>query len=125
MVAPLLQAHEQALLERHMLDPCVAIVESVWEKSHKEPEMSTDQITQRVEALLRSRGETLTFNAREIGWKLRDLGIARRHNGKCKVVRFSREMRRRIHQLAAQFGLTLPKVAGCADCEDTQLIVHK
>ena len=103
----------------------MAIVEAVWAAAHKEKEMSTVQITDRVNSLLRDRGETLTYNPNEIGWKLRNLGLDRRHNGKRKVVPFSREMRRRIHQLAAQFGLKLPKVADCADCKDTQLIANK
>jgi hypothetical protein len=60
-----------------------------------------------------------------LGWKLRDLGLNRHHNGKGKVLRVSREMRGRIHQLAAQFGLKLPKVADCADCENAQTIVPK
>ena len=53
------------------------------------------------------------------------MGLARHNNGKCKVLRIDREMRRRIHQLAIQFGLELPKVPNCADCKDPQLIVHK
>jgi hypothetical protein len=122
---PLVEAHEQELLARRSLDPRVAIVEAVWAAAHKEKEMSTEQITQRVNALLHDRGENLTYNSKEIGWKLSNLALVRCHNGKCKVVRFSREMRRQIHQLAAQFGLKLPKVADCADCKDTQLIAHK
>jgi hypothetical protein len=122
-LTPLLKAHEQELLARRSLDPRVAIVEAVWAAAHKEKEMSTVQITERVNALLHSRGEFLTFNPNEIGWKLRDLGLNRRHNGKCKVVPFSPAMRWRVHHLAAEFGLKLPKVASCTDCKGTQLTV--
>ncbi len=53
------------------------------------------------------------------------MGLNRHNNGKCKVLRIDREMRRRIHHLAIQFGLELPKVPNCADCKDPQVIVHK
>jgi hypothetical protein len=122
---PLLEAHEQELLTRRSRNPGVAAVETVWAPAHKQPEMSTEQITQRVDALLRKRGEILPYNSKQIGWKLRELGLDRQNNGKFKVVRFSREIRSRIHQLAAQFGLKLPKVPGCADCEAMQVVAEK
>lgn len=125
MVAPRLKAHEQALLERHLLDPQVAIVEALWSAAHHEKEIAVKELTTRVNALLRSRGEISTYNEKQLGWKLRDLGLNRHHNGKCKVLRISREVRSRIHQLAAQFGLELSKAPDCADCEDPQLIARK
>jgi hypothetical protein len=124
-LTPLREAHEQELLACRSLDPHVAIVEAVWAAAHKEKEISTVQITERVNALLHSRGEFLTYNPNEIGWKLRDLGLNRRHNGKCKVVPFFPATRCRIHHLAAQFGLKLPKVASCTHCKGTQLTVPK
>ena len=124
-VAPLLQAHEQALRERRLLDPAVAIVEAFWSPLHNEKEFPVKELATRVTALLRSRGEISTYNEKQLGWKLRNMGLARHNNGKCKVLRIDREMRRRIHQLAIQFGLELPKVPNCADCKDPQLIVHK
>jgi hypothetical protein len=120
-LTPLADSHAQDLLATRVLDPHVAIVESVWAASHKEKEMSTDEITNRVSALLWERGQRFRYNSREIGWKLRNLGLSRQNNGKCKVVRFSHEMRLRIHQLAAQFGLQLPKIVDCKDCKRTQL----
>jgi hypothetical protein len=114
---PMIEAHEQNLLASRGRDPNVASVESVWAPSHKTKEMSTSAITKRVNALLRERGETLRYNSKEIGWKLRNLGLTSRHNGACKALLFSRDVRRQIHRLAAQFGLQLPKVAGCDDCK--------
>ena len=124
-VAPLLQAHEQALREQRLRDPEVVIVEAFWSPLHNEKEFPVKELATRVTALLRSRGEIFTYNEKQLGWKLRDMGLNRHHNGKGKVLRIDREMRRRIHQLAAQFGLELPKVPDCADCKDPQLIVHK
>jgi hypothetical protein len=121
-LTPLLEAHELDMQASRALNPDVVIVEVVWAPAHEEKEISTAKITERVNALLRDRGEIWQYNVREIGWKLANLGLSRRHNGKRKVVRFTREMRRRVHQLAAQFGLQLPKVADCDDCKGTQLI---
>ena len=70
-----------------------------------------------VNALLRDRGETLRYNSKEIGWKLRSLGLLSRHTGMRKALRFSRDVRRQIHRLAAQFGLQLPRFADCEDCK--------
>jgi hypothetical protein len=95
----------------------VAIEESVWAPSHKIKEMSTSAITKRVNALLHERGETYRYNSKQIGWKLRNLGLLSHHNGKRKALQFTRDVRRQIHRLAAQFGLQLPKVADCEDCK--------
>jgi hypothetical protein len=121
-LTPLLEAREQDLQANRALNPYVAIVEAVWAAAHEEREISSAEIATRVNALLHDRGEIWKYNVNEIGWKLSNLGLYRRHNGKRKAVRLSREMRRRIHQLAAQFGLRLPLVENCDDCKGTQLI---
>jgi hypothetical protein len=123
-VSPLLEAHEQELLERRFLDPRVAILEAVWTPAHEGKEISTARIAERVNALLRNRGESQVYNAREIGRKLRSLGLPRLSNGSNKVLRFSREICQRIHRLAAQFGLDLPKMMDCPDCQATQPVVQ-
>ena len=79
--------------------------------------MSTAEITKRVNALLRDRGETLRYNSNEIGWKLRNLELLSRHNGTRRALRFSRDIRLKIHRLATKFGLRLPLVADCDDCK--------
>ena len=117
---PMLEAHEQDLRASRGRDPLVASVEAVWAPSHTTKEMSTDAITKRVNALLGERGETLRYNSKEIGWKLKSLGLLTQHNGKRKALRFTRDVRRQIHRLAEQFGLQPPKVANCADCDDSK-----
>ena len=114
---PTIEAHEQDLLASRARDPHVAIVESVWAAAHEEKEMSTAEITKRVNALLRDRGETLGYNSNEIGWKLRNLELLSRHNGTRRALRFSRDIRLKIHRLATKFGLRLPLVADCDDCK--------
>jgi hypothetical protein len=124
-MAPVLEARAQELLARRSLDPHVAIVEALWSAAHREKEIAVKELTTRVNALLRSRGEISTYNEMQLGWKLRELFLHRGHNGKGKVLRISRETRRRVHDLAQQFGLKLPKVPECADCENAQTIVPK
>ena len=124
-MAPVLEARAQELLARRSLDPHVAIVEALWSGAHTEKEIAVKEITKRVNALLRSRGEISTCNEKQLGWKLRSLGLHRAHNGRGKVLRISRETRRRVHELAQQFALKLPKVPECADCENAQSIVPK
>ena len=121
----LLEAQDQELQARRSREPRVAIIEVTWSPAHKDKEMSTEQITQRVNALLWKRGEVLEYNSNKIGWMLRELGLKSRHNGKCKALRFSRDTRRQIHRLALQFGLELPKDPDCSDCNDPQLIGNK
>jgi hypothetical protein len=70
---------------------------------------------QRVNTLLRSRGECVEFGTREIGWKAADLGLPRQRTAQGKILKFSAELRAHIHRLARQFGLPL-EVQGCADC---------
>jgi hypothetical protein len=124
-MAPVLEARAQELLARRSLDPHVAIVEALWSAAHQEQEIAVKELTKRVNALLRSRGEISTCNTNQLGWKLRYLGLHSVHNGKRKVLRISRETRRRVHELAQQFALKLPKVPECADCENAQTVVPK
>jgi hypothetical protein len=124
-IAPVLEARAQELLARRSLDPHVAIVEALWSPVHPEKEISVKELTKRVNALLRLRGEISTCNTNQLGWKLRNLGLQRVHNGRCKVLRISRETSRRVHELAQQFALKLPKVPECANCENAQTVVPK
>ena len=118
-LAPLLEIHEEDLLASRSLNPAVAIVESIWGPAHDSKEISTAEITTRVNALLRDRGEIVEYNSRQIGWKLRHLELSRQHNGRRKALRFCREMSRRVHHLAAQFKLRLPKVVNCEEVVKT------
>ena len=71
---PMLEAHEQDLLASRARDPHVAIVESVWAPSHKTKEMSTAEITKRVNALLHERGETLSLQLEGNRLETQELG---------------------------------------------------
>jgi hypothetical protein len=119
-VAPLLESHEQELLRRRSLDPHVAIVEALWGPAHGVRKLSPSEVTKRVNAILRARGEVYEYNFWEIGWKLNNLLLCRHRHGNGRALHFSRESRQRVHELARQFGLKLPSIEGCPDCADVQ-----
>jgi hypothetical protein len=120
ILGPLLQSHERELLRRRSLDPHIAILEAIWAAAHEKRELNSSEITKRVNAILRSRGEVYEYTSREVGWKLRQLGLYRHRNGNGRALRFSCEIRSRVHQLAREFGVNLPRVEGCRDCSGLQ-----
>jgi hypothetical protein len=115
-VIPLLHRQEQDALARRSCDVNSAVVEVIWAQSHEGREITVSQITELTNALLRCRGETLMYRGHEIGWKLKNLGFYRHRNGGGMVLRFSRETRLLVHQLARHYGLTLVAINGCRDC---------
>lgn len=115
-VIPLLEAQQDDLREQQEGDPFRAILESLWTPSHESGEMTVADLTKRVNAILRSRGETSDLSSKQVGWKLRQLGLRRSRNAPGKFLRFSRDLRRQLHRLVRSFQLDLPKIAGCRDC---------
>lgn len=121
-VTPLLESQQQETLARRARDPQVVIVKAIWDPAHRPGKMSVTEITERVNAILLSSGELYVFNPLEIGWLLRKLRLDTRRSPNWKVVRFCSEIRERLHQLARQFELQLPIVAGCPECQRMQTI---
>jgi len=75
------------------------------------------ELTKRINEILRSRGETSVSDSRVIGWKLRRLGLPRERNSDGMRLRFSRQIRRQIHELARKFQLNLRTFEDCPDCK--------
>jgi hypothetical protein len=122
LLLPMVEQQRQSTAARRLLDPLALVVEVIWMPAHEENQITTSEVRQRVNALLLTRGERLEYSANEIGWKLSDLGLRRHRNSKGMVLKFSREVRKRMHGLAGQFGLKLRKVDGCEDCAPVQVI---
>jgi hypothetical protein len=120
ILTPMLESHQQEMLAQRSRDPRVVILEAVWSPSHEQDEMTAGEITKRVNAILRSRGENHEYNAKEIGWKLRNLNLCTSSNGKCKVLRFSGDIRDRIHRCIREFRLRMPFRKDCPDCQGLQ-----
>lgn len=115
-VTSLLEEQQAEIREQQGRDPFHAIVESLWAPSHRSKDMTVEALTRRVNSIMRSRGETTDLNSKEVGWKLRHLGLGRYRNGGGKFLRFTRDLRRQLHRLARAFQLDVPKMAGCRDC---------
>jgi hypothetical protein len=127
-LVPLLQSQEQDILARRSCDLSSAIVEVLWAKLHEPSrEATVSQVADLANALLRHRGEIREYSAAEVGWKLRDLGIPRHRGRNSMAVQFSREISRRVHQLARGFALQSLKHCPnrCADCTEVQIVGPK
>jgi hypothetical protein len=122
-VTPLFVAQLQKLSARRSTDPKAIIVETLWGPAHELSQFPVSEITKRVNATLQSRDRIELYTEKEVGWKLRQMGIPRRPNGKGRVVSLSSEVRRRLHVLAQQFGLMLPRKEDCPDCKESQIDV--
>jgi hypothetical protein len=108
------------LSARRSTDVNAIIIEGLWAPSHKSPQLPVSDLTKRVNTNLRSRGERNFYSEKEVGWKLKQLDIPRFRNGKGMVVRFTSEVRRRVHFFVREFGLNLPRNENCPDCEESQ-----
>ena len=89
----LLQPQDEEVRGQRSRDVNCAIVEILWAITHKgkQREVRVDELAKDVNALLRSRGETLTYSAEEIGWKLRSLNIPRHSSSSGRQVLLGRD----------------------------------
>ena len=124
-VAPLLQRQHEDATVQHACDVVRAIVEVLWAPLHQKAEIAVARIAELTNALIRSRGEILEFNAAEVGWKLKNLGFYRHRNGSGKVLQPSRETVLLVHQLARRLCLNLAPLQSCPDCTEPGAVVAK
>lgn len=113
---PRLESQEWELQELRDRDPDVAILRAIWAAAHDARDMTIEDVTSRVNALLSSQGER-ELNSREIGWHFRKLGLPRRRTANCKLLRFSVELQRHVHRLTSSFDLELPVYEDCESCK--------
>jgi hypothetical protein len=109
---PLLESREQQARERQLLNERVIVVEVLWVPAHKWLKLTATQIAKRVNALLRKRDDPRRYNAYEMGWLLRNLGLRTKRG----IFTSSPEIRQRIHQLAVECNLEVPSIDGCPEC---------
>lgn len=119
-VNPLFDAYEDESSVRRRTDPKAILIEGLWGPSHQLPQIPVADLLTRLNSVLQSRGENKQYTSRETGWQLRQLGIPRRRSSQGMFVEFSSELRRRVHVLARQFGLDLPRKENCPDCAGSQ-----
>jgi len=121
-IGPLLRRLAEDKIAQRGCDIHVAIIEVTWGPSHEGQEIKISRLAELANALLRCRGETLEYSAAEIGWKLKNFGFRHHRNGSGMLLKFSRENRFLLHQLAARGGLNLPRASGCALCSPPQKV---
>jgi len=128
VVALLRPQDDEARGQRSREVQCV-IVEILWSLTHlrKRREVMVGQLAQDVNALLRSRGEPVTYSAEEIGWKLRGLNIRRHTNSAGRQVLLGRETSQSIHRLARAYRLPCAQrvEVGCPDCNQEKPVHSK
>jgi len=124
MLTPLFESHQEAIATQRSCDPRVAILEAIWTPSRQQDQMSVAEIAKRVNAILHSRGLNHEYSVKEIGWKLRNLGLFTSRTGKGKELRFA-EKRGEIHYAARQFRMQLSFVKNCSECQEIQVAEGK
>jgi hypothetical protein len=123
-VTPVLRGLVEEAATLRKLEAEVVVLEVLWEPAHQLPELSVKKITEYLNVMLRIRGGVYEYSTEEVGWILKGHGFDRRRNGSGKVLRFSSDNTRLLHRLAQRFGLDLPELPGCANCNgpDTNVV---
>jgi len=119
-VTPLLYSQGQEATERGMRDPNVAVLEVLWNPAHQAGELPVKEITEYLNVLLRTRGETYEYTEEEVGRNLRNHGFYRHRKGSGMVLRFSSDTNQLLHRLVHKRGLDLPPVQGCCHCAKSE-----
>jgi hypothetical protein len=125
----LLRPQDEEVRGQRSCDVNCAIVEILRSTIHdrKQKAVRVDELAKFVNALLRSRGETLTYSAEEIGWKLRDLNIPRHTSSSGREVVLGQSTSQSVHRLAQAYDLPCSQrvEAGCPDCNQEEPALSK
>ncbi len=121
-IVQLLRPQDEEVRGQHSRDVNCAIVETLSGYIHdgKQREVRVGELTRKVNALLRFRREILQYSPEEIGWKLRDLNVAKHTNSAGRQVVLRRETSRIVHRLIQAYGLPQRVEAGCPDCNESK-----
>jgi hypothetical protein len=125
----LLRPQDEEVRGQRSRDVNCAIVEVLWAIIHerKQREMKVDELAKDVNALLRSRGETLVYSPEEIGWKLKSLNIRRHSSSSGRQVLLGRDTSQGVHRLARAYDLPCTQAveADCPDCNQAKANLSK
>jgi hypothetical protein len=101
----LLRPQDDEIRGQRSCDVTYAIFEILWGTIHerKQKALRVDELAKLVNALLRSRGETLSYSPEEIGWKLRDMNIARHNSSGGRQVLLGRDTCQSLERLARTY----------------------
>lgn len=125
----LLRPQDEEVRGQRSRDVNCAIVEILWAIIHngKQREVKVDELAKDVNALLRSRGETIEYSAEETGWKLSKLNIPRQTSSSGRQVLLGRDTSQTVHRLARAYDLPCPQraEASCPDCNQEKGTISK
>lgn len=129
--AQLLRPQDEEVRGQRSCDVNCAIVEILRGiiDDRKQKAVRVNELAKFVNALLRSRGENLTYSAGEIGWKLRGLNIPRHTSSSGRQVLLRQDTRQSVHRLAQAYDLPCSQRAeagaGCPDCNQEEPALSK
>jgi hypothetical protein len=116
----LLQSQDEDVRVRRSTDVRWAILQVILLHLHKgeSKAIRIEELSELTNALLRTNGETLVYSPREVGWKLRELGMHRQRDGAGKFLMLGAETSRRVHELGRSYGLLSAPILSenCANC---------
>ena len=128
-VVELLRPQDDEIRGQRSVDVNCVIVEILWGAIHhgKQQAVRVDDLAEKVNALLRSRGETLSHSAEEIGWKLRSLNIPRHSRSAGREVSLGLDISHLVHKLARAYELPCAQrpADGRPDCKQGKPAVSK
>jgi hypothetical protein len=125
-VIPLLRAHDQAIRVERTTELESLIVEALLVLCHESTadRVHVGEVTKLVNGIRKGRGESMVSKAREVGAKLRALGLFSERDAKGYGFRLSNEAKKKVHQFALD--LEVPAIqqgfAGCLLCEQQHTI---
>jgi hypothetical protein len=125
----LLRPQDEEVRGERSCDVSCAIVKILLGFFHdrKQKAVRVNELAKLVNALVRSRGETLTYSAEDIGWKLRDLNIPRHTSSSGREVVLDRGTSQSVHRLTEIYDLPCSQCVevGCPDCKQEKPALSK
>jgi hypothetical protein len=116
----LLEEQDRDIHAERFFDIEYAIIEILLGLIHEDEQqkISVQDLTDKINALLRTRGERYEYSAENIGWKLRELEIPRHNSNTGRQISLRAGTSRRLHAFAVSMDLILTKKShsNCADC---------
>ena len=95
-------------------------LEAVLHYVHKDPgaRVHVGEITETTMDILKGRGDSTVYDAREIGIFLRSFGLKPKRNGKGYAIRFDAARCRDMHLLAHTLGVLTKRSGKCRHCDE-------
>ena len=108
-VVPLFQAYSGAERDEQASDPLAYVIEGLLVSCHQgKPQVYVGKLAEKVNAILQGRGEDIEMSDREVGGKLKILGLATNKLDRAgRGLVLDRATRDRVHRLAYEYGVRM------------------